>query len=523
MFRRRSALAVGAVFTALALTAGSCENSSPGTEGPVGPVEQTELTFGVFGPPEEIAAYTALVDTYNESAQAVEVTVKSWPDRQAMLAALAGGQRLPDVYLLSRKDLLGATLAGDNRPVLELLDERGVDFGDGYSRDALMAFSEKGELQCMPYGISPGIIYYNTDLIDFQRMAALGLDVPTPDEPLQIGLDVDELATEEAQESQTGVPDEPSGQGESPSADTDTDTSPSAGPTAIPDDGESLRTEDEPLAAPTYRRWNFEQFVAAAQFASRPRRGSKGIYVEPTLAGLAPFLYAAGGRLYDDAEEPTSLAFSDDSTHEALRTILPVLRDPVITPTEEELEGTTPLEMFKAGNLGMLPGFRSITPELRATEDLNFDVMPIPTIEENATVGDVTALCISENARGIPQAADFLVYVVSEEAVARVTASGYLVPANLKVLQSENFLASDEQPTNSRIFTSTLRDVVPGPLLDRRNALQAAVDPTIELLMTTPVLNDLDPLTAQIDEESRTVLSGQLVEDEDQEPGSDED
>ena len=61
----------------------------------------------------------------------------------------------------------------------ELLDERGVDFGDDYSRDALEAFSADDRLQCMPYGISPMVIYYNTRLVDFDRMRARGC--PRPD------------------------------------------------------------------------------------------------------------------------------------------------------------------------------------------------------------------------------------------------------------------------------------------------------------------------------------------------------
>mgnify|MGYP003338914149 CR=1 FL=1 len=35
----------------------------------------------------------------------------------------------------------------------ELLDERNVDFGDGYSRDAIEGFSADRKLQCMPYAV----------------------------------------------------------------------------------------------------------------------------------------------------------------------------------------------------------------------------------------------------------------------------------------------------------------------------------------------------------------------------------
>ena len=38
------------------------------------------------------------------------------------------------------------------QPVDSLLIERGVDFGDLYSREAVLAFSADSRLQCMPVG-----------------------------------------------------------------------------------------------------------------------------------------------------------------------------------------------------------------------------------------------------------------------------------------------------------------------------------------------------------------------------------
>ena len=51
----------------------------------------------------------------------------------------------------------------------------------GYSRDALDAFGVDDDLQCMPYSVSPMVIYYNDELIDFERMERRGLDVPSPE------------------------------------------------------------------------------------------------------------------------------------------------------------------------------------------------------------------------------------------------------------------------------------------------------------------------------------------------------
>ena len=41
-----------------------------------------------------------------------------------------------------------------------------MDFGDGYTRNGLEAFSADAALQCMPTDVSPLVVYYNPRLIE---------------------------------------------------------------------------------------------------------------------------------------------------------------------------------------------------------------------------------------------------------------------------------------------------------------------------------------------------------------------
>ena len=309
------------------------------------------------------------------------VKIKAYPTHDDLTAALDSGE-VPDVFLVSRGDLADLQERELNQPIGDLLDDRDVDFGDGYSRPALEAFASDRKLQCMPYAISPMVIYYNPKLVDFQAMADRGLDVPTVD--------------------------------------------------------------DEDLAKkPT---WTLEQFQTAADYASRPRRGIAGFYVAPTLRGLAPFVYSGGGKVFDNDDEPTSLAFSSDDTKSALEKVLPLLRDPKLSLTPEMLSEKTPLEWFREGKLGMIAGFRDLVPELRPTGVLDFDIMPMPVVDDAATVGDLTGICISRDTTNVAESADFLVNFISTESVSAVAAAGYLAPANTKVALSDAFLQVGRAP-----------------------------------------------------------------------------
>jgi multiple sugar transport system substrate-binding protein len=436
-----------AVLTAAALALAGCD--SGGAEpGPTLRSESTRTTpltaisFGVYGQKPVLRGFEGVVDTFNANSEDSTVRLRTWSDHDAMVKDLKDAPEgttpeMPDVFMVSRSDLAWLQDEGLTQPVDEMLDERGVDFGDGYSRDALQAFSADNRLQCMPYAISPMVIYYNKDLIDLERMQERGLDAPDPEG--------------------------------------------------------------------TNTHLSFDQFAAMAKFASRPRAGTRGVYVDPSLEGLAPFIYSGGGQVFDSEEDPTSLAFSDDGTRSALERTLELLRNPHLTLTSDQLAKAPALRWFERGKLGMVAGYRSLVPRLRKVPGLHFDVLPMPSLDSGSTVGDITGLCMSADAASSTAAADFMVRLLSTGAVNRVIGTGYLVPANLESAASDEFLQPGRLPEHATVFNTTVRSVQLAPLVDSLPRVERAVAGSLEQLLTVPVL-DLEALTERIDEESRTVL-----------------
>ncbi|NHC24166.1 extracellular solute-binding protein [Nocardioides sp. IC4_145] len=446
--RRSTRTGVAALLVlALGLGLGACSNDGgdddPPAPEPTRAAPPVRLLFGVWGTNDEVSAYQAMVDTFNAASQESQVELRSWDDREDLSDALRAGGKVPDVFLASRRDLRWLLEEGLTQPVDELLDERGTEFGDNYSRDALRAFSADTRLQCMPYGISPTVVYYNTELVDFEKMRNRELPAPSDED----------------------------------------DT-----------------------------RWSFEEFVAAADFATRPRKRVRGVHVEPTLQGLAPFVESGGGSVFNDETEPTSTAFSSDGSREALTRTLELLRNPQLTLTEGQLQRATPVEWFERGRLAMMTGDRSLVPELRQVPGLEFDVMPIPTLGSYATVGDITGLCLSKAAASTAEGADFLVHATSSESVARVVRAGYLVPANLEVAYSEDFVRPDRLPAHASVFTDSIRALRVPPLLDTWDELETAIRDDIRSLVTSAPELDLEAVTEQIDLDSQRVLDPEFEE-----------
>ena len=81
----------------------------------------------------------------------------------------------PDVFLMDHDDLDRAL--GERRRSAgstTCWPQREVDFGDGYTRNGLEAFSVDAALQCMPQDVSPLVVYFNPRLIELDRIAEPG-------------------------------------------------------------------------------------------------------------------------------------------------------------------------------------------------------------------------------------------------------------------------------------------------------------------------------------------------------------
>ena len=138
----------------------------PGTAGPV------TLRFGVSGDEVLHAAYTKLGRVYTNERPEVTIEIV----RMQGGAALTGELRAdpPDVFVANSEAAPQLVVDRLVQPIDQLLEARGVTFGDDYQRLGLEAFSAEQALQCMPYDVSPLVVFYNPGLVPFQRLVEPG-------------------------------------------------------------------------------------------------------------------------------------------------------------------------------------------------------------------------------------------------------------------------------------------------------------------------------------------------------------
>lgn len=422
-----------AVLAGAALVATGCSDGGGAAMPPQSTEGPSLLSLAVYGPAPVITAYTAVAAQFSAENPNTSVSVEPYADATQAQAAIqkqiAAGTP-PDVFLTPVASLPQLEEGNVIQEVGGLLLDRDVDFGDGYQRYALEAFSSEQRLQCMPADSSPMVVYYNTDLVNLEDLNS-------------------DLEQEVTQES----------------------------------------------------GWSFEQFEEAAR---KPRADdARGLYVEPSLNQLAPFIYSGGGKLLDNAEEPTMLALSDGSTKDALAEVLPLFRDPVVNFSQQEVDQRSALKRFKRGNLAMMLGYRSLVPELRSAKSLSFDVMPLPKVGSPATVGETSGLCLSASTTQLEEAADFLEYLVSDAAMSQLAATGFVVPSNNDTAHSDAFLQPDLQPEHATVFTDQIRFIRALPTMPAWPELVQDTVPQIAELLYDPLIQSVEDRLRAIDESSK--------------------
>jgi multiple sugar transport system substrate-binding protein len=131
------------------------------------------LRFAVYGDRESLTAYRAMAKAFTAEHPNVTVAVddsSSAAVADSRLDARFTAGTSPDVFLTDAARLPRLMAEKRVQPVDQLLEKRGVQFGDRYERLGLEAFSADSALQCMPDDVSPLVVFYNKALLDLSAL-----------------------------------------------------------------------------------------------------------------------------------------------------------------------------------------------------------------------------------------------------------------------------------------------------------------------------------------------------------------
>jgi multiple sugar transport system substrate-binding protein len=126
-----------------------------------------DVSFMVFGDPEEIQAFRNVIAAYENEKPDVDVKMIEASDRDDLIARLStsfAAGTPPDLFLLNYRFYAQFAARDVLEPIEDRVDDSDVFQQDDFYEEAMSAFRFNDTLTCLPQNISSLVVYYNKDL-----------------------------------------------------------------------------------------------------------------------------------------------------------------------------------------------------------------------------------------------------------------------------------------------------------------------------------------------------------------------
>ncbi|MBI5029517.1 MAG: sugar ABC transporter substrate-binding protein [Chloroflexi bacterium] len=202
--------------------------------------------------------------------------------------------------------------------------------------------------------------------------------------------------------------------------------------------------------------WTWNEFLVAARALTKSANGKivqYGLGVDPVALRLTPFIWAHGGELVDNENNPTKLTLDSPRSREAFQWFVDLQVKEHVVPSKVDQATENAQSRFQHGTLGMFLQSRVVTPELRDTiKDFDWDIARLPRDNNVATVLHSDGYCITSGSKNKTAAWSFVEFAGSAEGQKIMVASGRTVPSLKAVAESPLFLSSNLLPANNRVY-----------------------------------------------------------------------
>ena len=232
--------------------------------------------------------------------------------------------------------------------------------------------------------------------------------------------------------------------------------------------------------------WSWDDCVQTAQALTldQDRDGIIdvwGLGTDAITLRVAPFIWMAGGDLVDDPEHPTQLALDTPAARQALAWFVALQTEHGVVPDPVTEKAESHEARFISGRLAMYLESRRVTPSLRQNTQFDWDVAPLPRLQQRTTVLHADAFCMAAQSQHKAAAWSLIEYATAPSGQTVLTQTGRVVPANKQAATSPAFLDPATKPANGQHFLDALAYTRRLPLLPTWPEIEAGIGRELEL------------------------------------------
>lgn len=221
--------------------------------------------------------------------------------------------------------------------------------------------------------------------------------------------------------------------------------------------------------------WKWDAFLAAAQGLTK---GSEqyGIGISPEMIRLAPFIWQNGGDIVDNLDNPTKLTFDRAESAEAMQWFVDLQTRHKVAPDAVQLASEDDESRFLNGRSAMLFESRRIVPTLRTITAFDWDVAPLPSRKERASILHSDAYLLTAASKNKAAAFSFMEYANSAEGQAFIAQTGRTVPSIKAIAETPIFLDPTVKPANNQVFLDAIPIIRSTINTDRTEEIERVVN-----------------------------------------------
>lgn len=188
-----------------------------------------------------------------------------------------------------------------------------------------------------------------------------------------------------------------------------------------------------------YDGWTIQEFQKTVRAMTRkspenPAENEYGFGFEPAIDRVLPYIHSAGIRIEKDGK----FVFNTPKIREVLKILVDLrIVDEAMPSLETILQSGVP---FFTGQVGMMYHGRYLVPELIANSTIDWDVVPLPVINEPAGMMDGKIFSIAKTAKNPDGAWKLLRYMIFEEGADTLVSFGDIVPPLKSKAYSDAYL-----------------------------------------------------------------------------------
>jgi multiple sugar transport system substrate-binding protein len=225
-----------------------------------------------------------------------------------------------------------------------------------------------------------------------------------------------------------------------------------------------------------------------------------GFGFEPDYWWLV-WMWQRGCDVLDDPLRPTTVRLDEPACAEALGFLQDLIYTDRVTPPPSQLNTDDMSRLFRDGRLSMVFGNHTLVPWFSETDNLSWDVAPLPRSHERVNVAGGAGFVISRRSEHKDAAWTLVKFLTSAEAQAMLAESGVITPARRSVREDSIFLR--RQPYHADVFVTETEQGRPVPNFPGVTEMERVMDRGLAPLWRgeqTPaeVLQALAPAVQQV-------------------------